>query len=73
MFCCHVPLRGGVLDTTLCDQVCQLFATGRWFSLKCLMFVSDRSVLEKTPDLSLTNIKHFRENPRPVTDQHQTS
>ena len=22
-----------VLDTTLCDKVCQLFATGRWFSL----------------------------------------
>jgi len=22
----------GVLDTTLCDKVCQLFATGRWFS-----------------------------------------
>jgi len=23
----------GVLDTTLCDQVCQWFTTGRWFSL----------------------------------------
>ena len=22
-----------VLDTTLCDEVCQWFATGRWFSL----------------------------------------
>jgi hypothetical protein len=22
----------GVLDTTLCDQVCQWFATGQWFS-----------------------------------------
>ena len=22
----------GVLDTTLCDKVCQLFATGLWFS-----------------------------------------
>jgi hypothetical protein len=21
----------GVLDTTLCDEVCQLLATGRWF------------------------------------------
>ena len=26
-------LRRGVLDTTLCDKVCQLLATGRWFSL----------------------------------------
>jgi len=25
-------LRWGVLDTTLCDKVCQLLATGRWFS-----------------------------------------
>jgi len=22
----------GVLDTTLCDKVCQLLAAGRWFS-----------------------------------------
>ena len=26
------PLRQCVLDTTLCDKVCQLLATGRWFS-----------------------------------------
>ena len=27
------PVHGdGVLDTTLCDKVCQLHATGRWFS-----------------------------------------
>ena len=25
------PLRRGVLDTTLWEKVCQLFATGRWF------------------------------------------
>ena len=23
----------GVLDTTLCDKICQCLATGRWFSL----------------------------------------
>ena len=23
----------GVLDTTLCDEICQLLATGQWFSL----------------------------------------
>jgi hypothetical protein len=22
----------GILDTTLCDKCCQLFATGQWFS-----------------------------------------
>ena len=28
----RTPLRRGVLDTTLCDQVCYWLATGRWFS-----------------------------------------
>jgi hypothetical protein len=27
-----IPLMRSLLDTTLCDQVCQLLATGRWFS-----------------------------------------
>jgi hypothetical protein len=26
------PLRQGVLDTTLCDKVCQLLDAGQWFS-----------------------------------------
>jgi len=26
------PARRGVLNTTLCDEVCQLLATGWWFS-----------------------------------------
>jgi hypothetical protein len=29
----RIPLRRGVLDTTLCDKVFQCLATGRWFSL----------------------------------------
>jgi hypothetical protein len=29
----RIPSRRGVLDTTLCDKVCQWLATGRWFSL----------------------------------------
>ena len=28
----RIPLRQGVLDTTLCDKVCQWLATDRWFS-----------------------------------------
>jgi hypothetical protein len=28
----RIPLRRGVLDSTLCDKVCQWFATDRWFS-----------------------------------------
>ena len=30
--CVPIPLRRGLLDTTLCDQVCQWLTTGRWFS-----------------------------------------
>ena len=28
----RTPLNWGVLDTTVCDKVCQLLAEGRWFS-----------------------------------------
>jgi hypothetical protein len=28
----QIPLRRRVLDTTLCDKVCQSLAAGRWFS-----------------------------------------
>ena len=29
----RIPLRRGVLNTTLCDQVCQWLTVGLWFSL----------------------------------------
>ena len=28
-----ILIRQGVLDTTLCDKVCQWLAAGQWFSL----------------------------------------
>jgi hypothetical protein len=30
--CVRITLRRGVLDTTLCDKVCQQLTTGWWFS-----------------------------------------
>ena len=30
--CFQIPLRQGVLDTTLCDKVCQWLVAGWWFS-----------------------------------------
>jgi hypothetical protein len=27
----RIPLSGGVLDTTLCNKVCQCLATGQWY------------------------------------------
>jgi len=34
-WCCKFEFRScrGVLDTTLCDKVCQWLAAGRWYSL----------------------------------------
>ena len=28
----RIPIRRGLLDTTLCNKVCQWLVTGRWFS-----------------------------------------
>ena len=36
------PWRG-VLDTTLCDKVCQLLATGRWFSPGTLVSFTNKT------------------------------
>ena len=33
----------GVLDTTLCDKVCQWLATGRWFSLGTLVSFTNKT------------------------------
>jgi hypothetical protein len=30
--CVRTPLSRAVLDTTLCDKVCQLYPIGHWFS-----------------------------------------
>jgi hypothetical protein len=32
------PLRRGVLDTTLCDKLCQWLTAGQWFSLGTPVF-----------------------------------
>ena len=43
-----------ILDTTLCDKVCQWLATGRWFSLETQ--VSINSYTNKTDHHGLTEI-----------------
>jgi hypothetical protein len=35
----RTPLKRGVLDTTLCDKVCQWLVTSRWFSQGSLGFI----------------------------------
>ena len=39
----RTPLRLGVLDTTLYDKVCQLFATGRWFSWSTMVSSTNKT------------------------------
>jgi hypothetical protein len=38
-----IPLRRGVLNTKLCDKVCQWLATGRWFSPCTLVSSTNKS------------------------------
>ena len=39
----RIPFRRGVLDTTLCDKVCQWLAAGRWFSLGTLVSSTNKT------------------------------
>ena len=38
-----IQLRQGVVDTTLCDKVCQWLATGRWFSPSTLVSSTNKT------------------------------
>ena len=50
----RISLRQGVPDTTLCDKVCQLRTTGRWFSTgNCT------SITEVTDRLFLFSYNHY--------------
>jgi hypothetical protein len=60
------PLRQGVLDTTLCDKVCQLLATGRWFILDTPVSSTKRpdsldiaKILLKVVIITMKPINHF--------------
>ena len=39
----RIPLRWGVLDTTLCDIVCKWLAAGLWFSLGTLVSFTNKT------------------------------
>jgi hypothetical protein len=39
----RIPLRQGVIDTTLCDKVCQWLAAGRWSSPGTLVFSTNKT------------------------------
>jgi len=53
----RISLMRGVLDTTLCDEVCQWLAAGRWFSQGTP--VSSTNKIE----IFLSGVKHHNPNP----------
>ena len=61
----QIPLRRGELSTPLCDQVCQRFATGQWFSPVSSTNKTDRhnivEILLKVAlnTLTQTDLKYF--------------
>ena len=55
----RIPLRRGVLDTTLCDKVCQWLAVGRWFSTGFIHQKTDSDELtEILLKVALNSINH---------------
>jgi hypothetical protein len=49
----RIPLRRGVLDTTLCDKVCQWLATGRSFSPGTLVSSTNKTNRHDITDILL--------------------
>jgi len=49
----RIPLRRGVLDTTLCDKVCQCLAAGRWFSLGTPVSSTNKTYLHDITEMLL--------------------
>ena len=84
--CCEFEFHSwrGVLDTTLCDKVCQWLATGRWFSPGTPVFSTNKTDCQEITDILLNVVKHPNSNPNayqyyfyhqqnePITSTHRT-
>jgi hypothetical protein len=55
--------RQGVLDTTLCDKVCQWLATGSWFSLGTLVSSTNKTDLHDITEI-LLKVASYTTSPR---------
>jgi len=60
----RTPLRRGVLDTTLCDKVCQWHVTGRWFSPVTSTNKTDR--YDITDNIVESGVKHDDPSPKKI-------
>jgi len=61
----QIPFRRGVLDTTLCDKVCQWLVAGRWFSPGTLVFFTNKTNCHDITEILLKVALH----PNPWTLQ----
>ena len=60
------PLRRGVLDTTLCDEVCQWLATGQWSYPGTPISSTNKTDRHDITEILLTvALKHHNTNPDP--------
>jgi hypothetical protein len=50
----RIPLRQSVLDTTLCDEICQWLAEGRWFSTGTPVSSTNKTDRHDITDIVLT-------------------
>ena len=63
----QIPLRRGVLDTTLCDKVCQWLAIGQWFSPGTLVSSTNKTDRHDSTGILLkVAFKHLNPNSNPL-------
>ena len=64
----RIPPRRGVLDTSLCDKVCQWFAAGRWFSPGTLVSPTNKTDCHDITEI-LLKVAQNTINHKPVYKQ----
>jgi hypothetical protein len=68
----RTPLRRGVLDTILCDQVCQWLATDLWFSPSTLVSFTNKTDCQDITEILLkVALKHHKPKSKPNLIQIQ--
>ena len=60
-----IPFRRVVLDTTLCDKVCQWLATGRWFSPVTPVSSTNKTDRHDITEILLKVALNTKPNPKP--------
>ena len=67
----RIPLKRGVLDTTLCDKVCQWLAAGRWFSLGTPVSFTNRTDCNEITDILLKVALNITTHPPTINTENK--